>query len=565
MKRRYSAKPALATNLWPAPRCVRSGARLHGSRRHERRFRVRMRLADIVDLEAQLAQDEGLEREEVRARNRALVLAVGAVPKLGGDPGRSQSDGGVARPRRSASAPALAPPHLSRRATHALLETWLRALREREPQRLFPGHRVAATLRGLAVVLALVGALLGWSTARLVLAYDGSQPVNVWDVLLVFVGVQLVLLTLLLGSFVFPVASVGVPLLGTLRALTAALWHKLAWRAPLNEERRAVWAKVLSRLRARHRLYADIEAWSLLALTQTFGVAFNVGAFIAFVRLVVFTDLAFAWSTTLDVDPERFRAIVQALATPWAHLVPAAVPSAALVDATRWSRLAGAYLGGGSPVAESVHAGGWWPFLVAALVTYGLLPRLVALVVAFARRSWLLSHLPFSDLEVRGLFSGLVTPVLSTRTTAREPAAETSDPALPNSTASLAGMRSELVLWRDMPADGIAEAVRRQLGAEVAAVREAGGRDAGALERVMSSLAADAVVVAAEAWEPPDDAVLDALKGMRSRLGTRPIVVLLAGVRGAAPARGDAEVWSRRLARLADPHLAVESLREAVS
>lgn len=486
-----------------------------------------MKLAALVDLEAQLAQDAGADPEALHVRDRALV----------------------------AEAPAGARPH-------ALLVRWLSALRAQEPQRAFPGRRVAAALRTVAALLVVLGLALGWSAASVVLLYEGAQPVNVWDVLLVFVGVQLLLLALLLVSFVFPVGSLGVPLLGGVRWLVRRVWRRLAFGAG---ERGEAFEAVARRLRARHRLYSDVEAWSLLGLTQIFGVAFNVGALLAFLRLVVFSDLAFSWSTTLEVEPAAFHRLVEALAAPFGWLVPDAVPSAALVEATRWSRLEHAYVAGAAgEAAGAVRAGGWWPFLALSLVTYGLLPRLVTLVVARLRRAWLLAHLPFDDVEVRAVLGRLTRPVVSTRGEGTEAAAGTVPGGAVPRPGRLAegGGRCTLLLWRDIPRGGLEAAVAARLGCAATTVGEVGGPEAPALGPLGDPEgAAGPVVVAAEAWEAPDDAVLELLADIRRRVGTRTVVVLLTGAADAgptAPDPGDVALWSRRLARLADPHLALE-------
>ena len=48
----------------------------------------------------------------------------------------------------------------------------------------------------------------------------------------------------------------------------------------------------------RAGLYADVERWMLFALTQRFGLWFNLCALATCLVLVIFTDLAFSWSTT---------------------------------------------------------------------------------------------------------------------------------------------------------------------------------------------------------------------------------------------------------------------------
>ena len=119
-------------------------------------------------------------------------------------------------------------------------------------------------------------------------------------------------------------------------------------------------------------------------------------------RLVVFSDVAFAWSTTLvDLDAARFHALVTALARPWAWLWRDAVPSLALVEATR-SRLEGAYVqhAGGGRAVDPALVGGWWRYLLAA-IAYGLLPRALALAVARLRAARLLARLPSTTRRSR--------------------------------------------------------------------------------------------------------------------------------------------------------------------
>ena len=154
-----------------------------------------MTLADLVDLEAQLSRDRDAEPAALEVRDRALV---GTVTSPGAAPRRRD----------------------------ALLRRWLGALREAAPREPHPGRAVASALAGLRALLVLGGLLLGWGAATAVLRYAGEAPVNVWDFLLAFVAVQLLLFALLLASFLFSVASLGLPLLGLFRGALAALYPR---------------------------------------------------------------------------------------------------------------------------------------------------------------------------------------------------------------------------------------------------------------------------------------------------------------------------------------------------
>src|SRR5512139_2733339 len=131
-----------------------------------------MTLANLIDLEAQLSRDRDGDPASLAARDRALVAGGPA------DEGRG-----------------------------SLLGRWLDALRASEPGALHPGRAVAGALSAVRAILAVAGLLLGWGMGTALTAYAGGHPVNVWDLLLAFVGVQVALLVLLLASFVLPLAA----------------------------------------------------------------------------------------------------------------------------------------------------------------------------------------------------------------------------------------------------------------------------------------------------------------------------------------------------------------------
>lgn len=496
-----------------------------------------MTLADLIDLEVQLSRDREADAAAIEERDRAL-LAGGA-----GD-----------APRR------------------VLLARWLDALRERERGDPHPGKAVETALRALRAALAIAGLVLGWASATALLRYDGRDPVNVWDFLLVFVGIQILLLAVLLSSFFLPLAALGAPVAGLFRGAVAAIYPRLAGRAMGWSGGRLVeWQALWHRLRSRRSLYHRVEPFILLGLTQAFGVAFNVGALLGCLRLIVFSDIAFSWSTTLiQLDAAKFHAIVHALAKPFAWLWPDADPSPALVEATRYSRLEGAYLlSGGRRAAHPEMVGGWWPFLLAALGFYGLLPRCLTLAVARLRARRLLSGMPLDDAEVSRLAHRLSEPHVDTgHPPVAGPPQAAASPLL-SGPPPAAGTRCAIVLWRDLPARAaLQEAVARQTRCAVGQVSAAGGRDYDEEKVDWAALAGgDSVAVVAEGWEAPDKAVQRLLRALRRALGPRRhLLVLLAQVTEGSilPSRPEeVRIWREALAPLEDPYLAVEALRGA--
>ncbi|GAC1608103.1 MAG: hypothetical protein NVS4B10_23310 [Myxococcales bacterium] len=506
-----------------------------------------MTLADLIDLEAQLARDRAGDPSALAARDRALMTSAGAI---GSAPVAGRRKG---------------PPSRA-----ALLCRWLEELRAAEPGGFHPGRAVAAALRAVALALALAGLALGWTTAAALLGYNGREPVNVWDFLLVFVGLQIALLVLLFCSFFLPVRALGAPFFGLARGLLAFAYPRLAARFP--PARAADWRAFWHHLRSRRSLYHRIEPWILLGLTQGFGVAFNVGALLGCLRIIAFSDIAFSWSTTLvQLDAGRFHALVRAVAAPFGWLWPDSVPSRALVEATRYSRLEGIYLlAGARRAAHPELVGGFWPFLLSALACYGLLPRAVALLVSRLRAARLLSRLPFDDAEVERAVRRLSEPHLDARGAGPvTPPRESTQPSALAPEVAPAGSRCVMVLWRDAPSGpGLQDSIVRQTGWSVAAVHAAGGRDyedgREDWSRLLGGVSCAAVV--AEGWEAPDKAALRLLADLRRGLGERRhLRVLLArmgaGRIGPAPA-DEVRLWAERLASLEDPYLAVEPLAE---
>jgi hypothetical protein len=491
---------------------------------------VRVTLADLIDVEAQLARDREAEPAALAARDRALV------------PGAEPDD---AAPGRRA----------------ALLSRWVGALRTSAPPARFPGARAERALALLRLVLAAAGLALGWGTAAALLRFEGGHPVNVWNALLVFVFLQLALL-LVLALSLAGARGRAAPWLGPLRAAVGAAFERLA--GGRAGRARALWGM----LRSRRSLYHHLEPWLLLGLTQVFGVLFNVGALLGLLRTVAFTDVAFGWSTTLvELDPSRFHALVHALALPWRWLWPSADPGPALVEATRYSHLSAAYVTAGR-AADPAQVGGWWPFLAAALATYGLLPRLATLALASWRARTLVRRLPLDDAEVTRAVRRLTEPRVETRAPVPEAAPPPLAGGVPASLAPAPGGRCALVLWRDVPGGPVLERlVAAQTQRPVAAVAAADGTDAAAPGWDAALGAAEPVVVVAEAFEAPDRGALRLLAELREAVGPRRhvLVLLVDAVRGLPrPARPeDLVVWRDGLAHLADPYLAVEPLRGA--
>lgn len=493
------------------------------------RHRTTPSLGDLVDLARQLTADREASASALRHRDREL--------------GRSLPD------------------HL---APVAQVLAWLDALRGRQADAV--GPRVDAAHRLGLVVLAIAGAGAGWGAAAVVFFYDGRHPVNVIHVLAVFVLLQLVLSLFFalanLPGRVFGIVPGLASLLDSLRLISPGGIQRLAARS-LPQSARTTLDDLVGRGQQHARLHGGVDRWTLAHSTQVFALLFNVGALVSALWLVIFSDLAFAWSTTLTVDGGDLQRWTDALSAPWALMWPDARPSPELISVTRYFRLGD----GTFPDApQPAGLGGWWPFLIAAMAFYGVVPRVVTLLIARARwRAALrraVRHYPGVDDLTARLAAELVE--LNAETPEQNGPAEptTAPPAL---TDALHAGPVAMIDWAGAASDR--DAMSAWLGAtatiEPASWHEAGGASTPAADReVIANVAAtDAtVVVLVRAWEPPMADLLDVLRDLRRALGDgRTLAVLPVGAdSGGAPITPEPhhlDLWRRTLTRVGDPWL----------
>ena len=433
-------------------------------------------------------------------------------------------------------------------------------------------RRVRSALSMLRWLLAGVGLFLGWGAASALLQFEvhaGRINIVLCMGLLVLLPLGLLLLAALgaLGSM---------RLAGDGGAGIAGGWRRFAMaRGAMGllpgSVRRDV-EILLGRMTAHSRLYARVQRAQLFVWSQTTGLAFSVGALTATLAFVVFTDLAFGWSTTLDVEPTAIHRLTSALSTPWAAFWPDASPSLELVESTRHFRVS-AVPGSAAGLAtasegEHIHFvdpilyGGWWPFLVAALVFYGGLPRVVALGLG---SRWLGREADKAIALTPGvdrLLERLTTPIIETQATSPESELGRPEAGLVPVARAADWIRERggdepiVVRWAEASTD---EALASALGRSRVRVRDAGGRRTLAEdEALVAACVADeaGVALCVRAYEPPVLEVLDFLADLRRAIGReRGLCVLL--LEGSS---SDHEAWRHKLIELGDPGLCVAPL-----
>jgi len=215
-----------------------------------------------------------------------------------------------------------------------------------------PGYRVLTDPISnmearFTVALGFLGLLLGIFVGAGVLAGDEQGRVNLLFLLLLFAFLPVV--SLLLSLVLLVIKQNGV----TALLVSLPFWPKAFLQARMSIE---------SGSRRRSWLFFESQVLSL---------AFAAGSIIVFIALLLGTDVNFVWRSTL-LEATDLLPILQLISMPWSFWNDAQ-PGLDLLKQSQNSRIAG---------GVSAYSENWWQFVLAAQLTYNLIPRAVLLVLA---------------------------------------------------------------------------------------------------------------------------------------------------------------------------------------
>lgn len=430
------------------------------------------------------------------------------------------------------------------------------------------------------------GLVLGWAAAATAFFFEGSGRVNVFLVLGLLVLLPLVLLLPWVLAALPARLTQWIPAAPLARDLHRHLnpgrWAAAAVRVFPNRVR-AAWTAALSPpshpSTALSGSLAGLAQWAFLRWSQVFAVAFQSGALLAALALVVFTDLAFGWSTTLTTgDPARDAAWLESAirwgSVPWSWAVESARPSVELIRESRFFRASTGHTLGPEAAAR---LGAWWPFVLLTMLVYGLLPRLLTLAVS----SWQLRAAARATLAETPGLAALLRRLHQARVATE---ADTAEPAPgPNPPAARAASPNPLpggspvsavINWAAAPVDHAYLSARFP----TAPVFPAGGgspleADTAAIHQVAQALRQNPggeIAILVRAWEPPLHELFDFLRDLRQAVGRERTLVIVPlgedpGGRPAEPDPGHHRVWAGQAARAGDPWLVVAAPAEAAT
>ena len=239
---------------------------------------------------------------------------------------------------------------------------WLETQKKRVKKPLV-GKTITLALYKISLVLGLVSFFVGLFSGVGLLSYSGKEPVNV----LYFMAMVIVL----------PLFSMLLSLIAILRVrhrgevlvhLSPAFWmEKILSIVSKNKSQETVIDPVLAN-------------WIVIKRSQMLALVFSFGLLLALVATVVSKDIAFSWSTTLQIDAKTFYDFLYAVSLPWRELSASGVPSLELIEQSHYFRLGNSL--DKTMIQHPALLGEWWKFLAWATLFYALFLRLLLLLSA---------------------------------------------------------------------------------------------------------------------------------------------------------------------------------------
>lgn len=506
--------------------------------------------ADLLDLECFLHQDEGEDMARLAARDRKIYAGL---------PEQETDDAD-------------------------LLRSWL-ACRRQEAEKhstALPSSlwRELLFIASGAIVLAGLGS--GAGLAFSLLAYSGTEPINVAAYFAAFVLLQIALFLLLAGSFLCSRLQGG-------SILTSSLFYRLAGRlffrllekltaaarrrtnAQLSAATRLNWSAQVGILKNLQQRYGLLFLRPFFLLAQLFGISFNVGVLAATLLKVIGSDLAFGWQTTLRVDAASVHAAARWLSLPWAWLAERGVPTPEQVAGSRLILKDGIYHLANRDLAS------WWPFLCLSVLCYGLLPRLLLLSSGIIRQRRDLAALDFKQGCFRQIAHRMRTPLVSAAARAEGQRAAASGlseghsgPEMPRPAAGKASAIVALIpdeLAAAFPLAALQAQISCRTGYQLCQIvpfwtaDKSEAEELAALHAALAAHGCKDVLIVHEAWQPPVQELLAWLRLLRRSVG--PPAVIIAALIGkpaadtalTPPQPAHLRIWRHKLAALGDSGL----------
>jgi len=382
--------------------------------------------------------------------------------------------------------------------------------------------------------------LFGLFTGFTLLSYSGKEPVNIMYLLFVMVGLPLVSIILTILSMY--TGNSGAKFFNHF----SPLYYLEKMINFFYVAKKVDFSNVA--------ISPTLAKWIFLHRLQLFTFLFAIGLFLALILTVVSKDIAFAWSSTLEINAVSFQSTLACMATPWDYFFPSAVPTLELVEVSHYFRL-GETLDV-TMVQNADKLGAWWKFLAMAMVVYAILLRLVLWFWIHIECKRALKQEFLSIARVSQLLSEFKTPYVSTQGNNVEEHLEVSTSSK-IADGKLAMDYNALLGWNY--SDKNLHLIVDAFSIHVDTFYSVGGKNSFKEDQeVLEKLEGD-VLLYVKAWEPPTMDFMDFVEELLEKEAVKKVDICPLGTANSAykSQSKDLEVWLRKLELVESPKFGV--------
>lgn len=265
--------------------------------------------------------------------------------------------------------------------------------------------KFSSYLYNITFIFVILGFIFGLFSAIGLLSYNGSEPVNVIYFISVVVFVPIFTMTLTLFSMIRANRSKSV-----LVHLSPAFWMEKILALLPNKMGDGIKELKINPL---------ISNWLIIKRSQLIALFFSIGLLVGLLGVVVTKDIAFAWSTTLQITPQMLYEFLDILSLPWSYFVPSAMPPIELIEHSQYFRLGDTL--SQSMISHASSLGEWWRFLAFATIFYAIVLRFLMLIISSLGLDYAINKSLFMLDGAMRVLREINEPIINTNAINQEP------------------------------------------------------------------------------------------------------------------------------------------------
>jgi hypothetical protein len=380
-------------------------------------------------------------------------------------------------------------------------------------------------------IVGIISFIVGFFVGLGLLSYNGQAPVNIIYYLLI--------------AMILPMFSMSISLFTMFTHGGVANFFAMLF--PLH------WIeRIVSHLPFQNKLGSfrppfsfEFSKWLFMERLHLFSMLFSIGLLLSLILMVIATDIAFGWSTTLQISPESFHSFLATIGIFWKDIFPSAIPSIDLVEMSHYFRL------GDKLDISMVHnadkLGAWWKFLAMTTVVYAIGLRFLFWLFS---KNMLQKQLRREFLSLDGvgkILREFKTPFVSTQAPKAEKHLKIEEKK-PEKVISVDEKLYESILGWNFSADEIALANDAR-GIKALTIWAVGGTNTYAQDMQIVKNMSGIIFLYVKSWEPPTMDFIDLLEMLVENKKVKKIQIYPLGTigKGYKNSEADVEVWIKKI------------------